>query len=408
MAMVIGTNVLALSAQRHLDKAQADASVAMERLSSGRRINSAMDDAAGLTISHSLDSKITSLGVAVRNGNDAIALTKVAEGALEEVSSMLVRMRELATQSLNGTYTNTDRSALEAEWDALSSEITRISSATQFNGISVLGSTSTLNYQLGSSSGDTVSMSTKNIASTNIGTITDLTTTVAGASSTSGSVTSNSIFTDPGTGAFRLFDASETIKFGISVDGGASVQIDLTMSELDYYDSSAGGINFFDLVTDLNSRLSGVTVSWERIGVGEGALKFTSDSTGSGSSITLSDIDFGSGTSKLKLASISSLSTASISTSGSASSALSVLDDAQTIVDGYRSNLGATSNRIDHTIRNLMSRIEHQSAARSGIQDADYAVELADLAKSQVLQQAGTAMLSQANASLQNVLSLLK
>lgn len=273
MSMVINTNVASLASQRHLASSRADMEQAMERLSSGKRINSAMDDAAGLSISHSLTSRIASLNQAVRNGNDGVALVSVAEGALEEISSMLSRMKELSTQAVNGTYNDdTDRAALNTEFGALSSQIDDIASQTKFNGISVIGgSASTISFQLGAASGETI----------------DLTTEVMSASS---------------------------------------------------------------------------------IGI----------------------------------------SSAAISTSSGATSALALIDAAISTVDGYRSDLGAVANRLDHAVNNLMSRVEHQSAALSRIQDADYAVESANLAKAQVLQQAGTAMLSQANASTQNVLSLLK
>jgi flagellin len=262
---------------------------AMERLSSGKRINSAMDDAAGLTIAHSLDSKIAGLNQAVRNANDGIALVNLAEGAMEEVSSMLTRMKELATQAINGTYTDTDRDAIDAEYQALADEITRISDNTEFNGVSVIGAASgtTVDFQLGDTSTDKITVTLDNI------------------------------------------DAKELL-LDSTIAGSANV----------HASAAAAG---------------------------------------------------------------SDLQTAS-----HAAESLVKIDNAIAIVDSYRSTLGAVANRMEHAASNLMSRVEHQSAARSRIQDADYAVESANLAKAQVLQQAGTAMLSQANASTQNVLSLLK
>ena len=276
-SMVINTNVASLTAQRHLAASRADMEQAMERLSSGKRINSAMDDAAGLTIAHSLDSKIASLSQAVRNANDGIALVNLAEGALDEVSVMLTRMKELATQAANGTYTATDLDALDLEYQALEAGIDDIIEKTDFNGTSLLNSDGgTIDFQVGDTDSDTVR---------------------------------------------------------------------LTLSDMDIDALGADG---------------------------------------------------------------SELDSTSLQSATNAGTALGVLDLAIAEVDTFRATLGSVANRIEHAANNLMSRVEHQSAARSRIQDADYAVESANLAKAQVLQQAGTAMLAQANASTANILSLLK
>ena len=282
MSMVINTNISSLTAQRHLVESRMEMEQAMERLSSGKRINSAMDDAAGLTIAHTLDSKITSLSQAVRNANDGIAMLNLAEGAMDEISSMLTRMKELATQSINGTYqSSNDRSNMNLEYQQLADEITRISTQTVFNGISLMATSGSVKFQLGDSSSDTITVSLSGMKATHL-------------------------------------------------------SIDNTVT--------AGAAN---------------------------------TSTG-------------------------------IETATKAGTALSAIDTAITSVDTYRAKFGAAANRMEHAASNLMSRIEHQSAARSRIQDADYAVESANLARAQVLQQAGTAMLAQANASSQNILSLLK
>jgi len=162
MSLVINTNIPSMTAQRHLATSRADMEQAMERLSSGKRINSAMEDAAGLTIAHSLDTKIVSLQQAARNANDAISLIHLGEGAMDAVSSMLVRMRELATQAMNGTYSDwTDRANLDAEFSELTEEITRISNNTYFNGISVIGKTDDVAFQIGHSASDSIVLSTE-------------------------------------------------------------------------------------------------------------------------------------------------------------------------------------------------------------------------------------------------------
>jgi len=278
MSMVLNTNVASLTAQRHLSNSRAEMEQAMERLSSGKRINSAMDDAAGLTIAHSLDSKIASLTQATRNANDGIAMINLAEGALDEVSEMLSRMRSLAVQAANGTYIAGDRTNLDTEFDQLATEITRISDNTTFNEVSVIGGSNTLVVQIGHSATDYLQVTTADMSAATMGTT----------------------------------------------------------------------------------------------------------------------------------ASVTSLSTAGVDTVTNALLALGSIDGAISTVDTYRAKLGAYANRLEHSAANLLSRIEHQSSARSRIQDADYAVESAALAKAQVLQQAGTAMLAQANASTANVLSLLK
>jgi flagellin len=283
--MVINSNIPSITAQRHLANSRADMEQAMERLSSGKRINSAMDDAAGLTIAHSLDAKVTSLNQAARNANDGISLINLAEGALDQVSKMLTRMRELAIQSINGTYSDTDTDNLHSEYLALSNEITRIATNTKFNGVSVIGASATITFQVGHSSSDTIALTTSSMKS----------------------------------------------------DALAS--------------ASASGFHLDDTA-------------------------------------------------------ISSVGTTT--TVNSARGSLSFIDNAINEVDDYRSSLGAVGNRLEHSAANLYTRVEHQMAARSRIEDADYAVEAANLARAQILQQAGTAMLSQANATGVTILSLLK
>src|SRR6056300_1595899 len=163
--MVINSNIPSITAQRHLANSRADMEQAMERLSSGKRINSAMDDAAGLTIAHSLDSKVTSLNQAARNANDGVSLINLAEGALDQVSAMLTRMRSLAVQSLNGTYSDDDRDNLHLEFQALNDEITRIANNTKFNGVQVIGASANITFQVGHTSSDTIALVTEKMQS---------------------------------------------------------------------------------------------------------------------------------------------------------------------------------------------------------------------------------------------------
>jgi flagellin len=415
---------------------------AMERLSSGKRINSAMDDAAGLSISHSLDSKITGLNQAVRNANDGVAMVNLAEGAMEEISSMLTRMNELATQASNGTYNSDDLTNLQLEFQALSDEITRVSEATDFNGVALLNSTATKALQVGDSSGDTISVTFQQTSSTQIGatttSVTQVTTpasvtdTLAATAATTGATPNHaSAAVDIGTSAqvdvsqLTVADATaavastaanaahdgETVVFQIDVNGTTYEQEWIAGA------SDAVGVEatLYSLATQINNDQGGtftaITLNEAgTAGATHDTLKITakndtnSYSVGPVKIVTRAEVAEVTAT----VNTTTHLSDADISTTSGASAALATISQAMQDVDSYRSDLGAVANRLEHASANLMSRVEHQSAARSRIEDADYAVESANLAKAQVLQQAGTAMLSQANASTQNVLSLLK
>lgn len=396
MTMVINTNVASMASQRHLAASRLDMEQAMERLSSGKRINSAMDDAAGLTIAHSLDSKIAGLNQAIRNTNDGIALVNVAEGALEEVSSILTRMKELSTQAINGTYTATDRDAMDLELQALTSEITRISEQTKFNGVSVLNSTTALTFQIGDTSSDTISVTPQRMGAAYLG-ITNLGETTYA-------------MTDNGD------DTHTTAVIAAAIT--ATDQIRIRVGDHTFVQSGATGADeaaIHDAALDaLAAQINAV------FGAGTATVSADSESTAGSidgdATLTIdADVD-ADGTANFSVSgldvyarsSAGNISSMDLQNATNAGIALTVIGEAIADVDGYRSTLGAVANRMEHASSNLMSRVEHQAAARSRIQDADYAVESANLAKAQVLQQAGTAMLSQANASTQNVLSLLK
>lgn len=396
MSMVINTNVASLASQRHLASSRAEMEQAMERLSSGKRINSAMDDAAGLTISHSLDSKIAGLNQAVRNANDGIALVNLAEGAMEEISAMLTRMKELSTQAINGTYTATDRDAMDLEFQALTSEVTRISEQTKFNGVSVLNSTTALSFQIGDASSDTISITPQRMGASYLG-ITNL-------GETTYAMTDNNDQTYTTAVISTAIEATDQIR--IRVGDHTFVQSGATgADEAEIHDAALDA-----LAAQINAVFGAgtATVSADTESIagsvdGDATLTIDTDVDGDGTeNFTVSGLDV------YARSSSGNISSMDLQDATNAGAALTVIGEAIADVDGYRSTLGAVANRMEHASSNLMSRVEHQSAARSRIQDADYAVESANLAKAQVLQQAGTAMLSQANASTQNVLSLLK
>ena len=270
----VNTNVSSLNAQRNLSQSGSDLATSMERLSSGMRINSAKDDAAGLQISNRLTSQINGLGVAQRNANDGISMAQTAEGALNETTNILQRMRELALQSANGSNSDDDRASLQKEVVALQTEITRISDTTSFGGQKLLDGTL-----------------------------------------------------------------------------GASGQVDFQV-----------GSNANEII-----------------------------------SFTLDDID----------ATALSVDGSTVATAADAQTAIGAIDAAIKIVDDKRADLGAVQNRFDHTISNLANIQENVSASRSRIQDTDFATETAEMTKNQILQQAGTSILSQANQLPQAALSLL-
>jgi len=280
MSLVVNTNVASMNAQRSLMHSSRELQSAMERLSSGKKINSAADDAAGFAIAESMTAQIRGLSMAAKNANDGLSLLKVVENATNDVTDMLQRIRELAVQAKSGTNSSSDIANLQLEAEALMDEITRVSENTTFNGVAYLGSEAgAVSIQVGYNDGDTISITTNSVSAISLSLVTD--------ADTDG-----------------VNDAGE------------------------YLD-----------ITD--------------------------------------------------------------------TTALDTISDAIDQVAGYKAAWGAGQNRLEYTVSNLMNVVEFTTAARSRIQDADFAVEAARLAKSQVLQQTGTAMLAQANASPQLAISLL-
>ena len=382
MSMVIGTNVASLSAQRHLATSRAEMETSMERLSSGKRINSAMDDAAGLAIANKLGAKVTGLNQAVRNANDGISLIQTAEGALEEVSNILNRMKELAVQASNGTYATADLAAMNTEFVALATEITRISDETDFNGTVVTGATSTVQFQVGdsNSSTDQVSVVLQDMAATAIG----------GGAKTITTLAVHARGTVAASGAAEV--STQTLGTAVA-DGGT---LELTLEGTTYYqDFDTSAANTMTLMAAKINENSAVTAA------GTSATVITITGAANNDAIE-------QGVLTVTASASTKLDASTLTTVALANSSITSVDAALATVDSYRSVLGAASNTLNHSVNNLMNRSENQAAAQSRIEDTDYAVESANLAKSQVLQQAGTAMLAQANASGQSVLSLLK
>jgi len=386
MPQIINTNIASLNAQRNLNATQADANTALERLSSGLRINSAKDDAAGLAISERFQSQITGLNMAQRNSNDGISLAQTAEGALDEITANFQRIRELAVQSANASNSPSDREALNAEVQQRIEEINRIAGQTSFNGLKVLdGSLLTQTFQVGANAGDTISVSGFDARGSELGSVIGQTTDL--------------LLEDNGTDSLAdIFAAGGTADFTINLtdQDGAVTTVNIT-----------GARSLQDILGQVNAQTptTGISVNMNRtndelifssqFGVDyevdvtvDGGTTQTVDPDPATDTVTVNDID--------------------ISTQDGADLAMIAADFAIDSINGIRAELGAVQNRFESTIANLSTTSENLSASNSRIRDADFAAESAELARTQVLQQAGLSVLSQANAQPQQVLQLLQ
>ena len=315
MASSINTNNAALNAQRNLSASQMSLSTSMQRLSSGLRINSAKDDAAGLAIAERMNSQIKGMNVAVRNANDGISYSQTAEGSLSKIGDNLQRMRELAVQSRNATNSTGDRANLQKEFSQLQAEIDRTIGGSKFNGSSLFsGADATLSFQVG-----------------------------AGTDSTD-----------------RIDVAAPQL------GGGASATASSALADL-----NDGSVTSADVKKLMATLVAGTTA---------GGTAITGITIGGDSTVTTTNID----------------------------DAINLIDKALTVVNDKRAEFGAVQNRFEAVISNLQVNVENTSAARGRIMDADFATETANLSRSQILQQAGTAMIAQANQLPQSVLSLLR
>ncbi|MBA1146970.1 flagellin [Ectothiorhodospiraceae bacterium WFHF3C12] len=463
MPQVINTNIASLNAQRNLNRSQDQLQTSLERLSTGLRINSAKDDAAGLAISERFTSQIKGLEQATRNANDGISFAQTAEGALGEIGNALQRIRELSVQSANDTNSASDREALNNEVSALVSEVNRIAQSTQFNGQNVLdGSLEDLVFQVGANRNQTISVDGVDARGAELGAAFDTgdAVTASGVASITGSgaLTINGVGVDISDAASLTDSAnvdSSTISGIVSAINAKSADTGVTATQASTTETTISSLATG--TTDVT--INGVTVSFDstssadataiadrlnefssQTGVsasadGTGTLVLTEGNGGSidvssdgggiiggaeeyfagielatdvGESINVAGGDAGA----LGLGSItatdSALNGVSVQTREDATATLRTVDFALDQVNGLRAELGAVQSRFESTIANLSTTSENLSAARSRIRDADFAAETASLTKAQILQQAGTSVLSQANSIPQNVLSLLQ
>ena len=393
MASVINTNVASLNAQRNLVNRQNALSTSIQRLSSGLRINSAKDDAAGLAISERFSSQIRGLNQAARNANDAISMTQTAEGAMATISDGLQRIRELSVQSANATNSTTDREAMQKEVSALVSEIGRIASSTEFNGTKLLdGSFSGQQMQIGANAGQTIGInSIMNAKTDSLGKATFQTATIDKAGIAAGTV-SNSKY------GYVEKAAQDITLNGVTISVGKMEASDPEAYATDAEAKAAGDKAYgAHLAAAINAKTSETNVIAEA--QDDGSIKLTQIV---GSEKITGGIKTGSESTVEK-----KVSDFDISTFGGAQMAMQIADKALEEVNNARADMGAIQNRFSSVIANLQSSTENLSASQSRIRDTDYASETAKLTRGQILQQAGTAMLAQANSLPNSVLSLL-
>jgi flagellin len=399
MPQTINTNVVSLTAQRNLNASQSSLATSMQRLSSGLRVNSAKDDAAGLAIAERMNTQVRGLNVAARNANDGISLAQVAEGALGKVGDMLQRMRELAVQSANATNSPADRKALQAEVSQLRDEINRVAKQTSFNGTKLLdGSFAAATFQIGANSGESITVASLTDASAE-----GLSKVVYGAAS-EGDLSAGAI-----TNLAEITDGSLLI----NVDG-----VDYTLSDLSV--ARSGEERLGQVVEAINRRTAdtGVAAFLSEEADGEFTIEFRSsrlDADGSAVAVTLAGFDAATTglTTAATIANDDTTSSAgidelSIETVEDAWLALKQVDDALNQINEARATLGAVQSRFENAVSNIQIQAENTAAARGRIMDADFAAETANLSRAQILQQAGTAMVAQANQLPQQVLSLLQ
>ena len=408
MSIVVNTNIGSLNAQRSLAESSRELATAMERLSSGKKINSAADDAAGFAIAERMTAQVRGLNVATKNANDGLAMLATIENATNDVTDMLQRVRELAVQASNDTNSSTDRGYLQKEVDSLLNEINRVASQTVYNNKVVLDGSLSGQLQVGTDMGQNISFAIKSIDTDSLG----LTGSAAVAAVDTFAYAALDTAIEAITAGAKTVDfafAGSTLSFAIEDSGNTAgkisktADIDTVVADIKNHGSYASAN--FTVASD------GTDLVFTANSVGENATRATYTVTGASAvnatqtTAGVADTWFDDGTTTATLESISVLD---ISTQIGASYSIATIDGALETVSGIRGSLGTLQNRLAYSVSNLMKVTEYTIGARSRIQDADFAAETARLAKAQVLQQAGASMLSQANASTDVVLQVLR
>ncbi|UTV27038.1 flagellin [Photobacterium atrarenae] len=381
MAVTVNTNVSAMTAQRYLGKATSDLSTSMERLSTGSKINSAKDDAAGLQISNRLVAQTRGLNVAMRNANDGISIAQTAEGAMQESTSILQRMRDLSLQSANGANSDDDRVAIQEEVSALQDELNRIAETTAFGGRKLLNGTfGEAAFQIGADSGEAIIMGIDSVR--------------ADYEKMGGSLMQS---TTPIQADAKL-SADTPVQFSITDSLGNVTNVDVTLVE---------GDDIEEIATRINGQNDKLNASVDEKGQlqifsGDGTVAMTSGS------VVMNNEDGTQTTMAMGAAQDVTVASVDVETVGGAQHAVPIIDAALKYIDSQRADLGAKQNRLGHTINNLANVSENVSASNSRIRDTDFAKETTEMTKSQILQQASTSILAQAKQVPQAAMSLLQ
>ncbi|KOE03578.1 flagellin [Vibrio parahaemolyticus] len=376
MAITVNTNVAALVAQRHLTSATDMLNQSMERLSSGKRINSAKDDAAGLQISNRLQSQMRGLDVAVRNANDGISIMQTAEGAMNEVTNIMQRMRDLSLQSANGSNSQAERTALQEEVTALNDELNRIAETTSFGGRKLLNGTfGKSSFQIGAASGEAVQIELKSMRTDGLD--------MGGFSYVAQGCADSD---------WQVKENANDLTMSFTNRSGETEKIQI---------NAKAGDDIEELATYINGQTDKVTASVNE----KGQLQIFMAGEETAGTISFSgDLASELG---MSLKGYDAVNNLNITTVGGAQQAVAVLDTAMKFVDSQRAELGAYQNRFNHAINNLDNIHENLAASNSRIQDTDYAKETTQMVKQQILQQVSTTILAQAKQAPNLALTLL-
>lgn len=400
--MRIQNNVSSLNAWRNLTSTDGNMSKSLERLSSGYRINRAADDAAGLAISERMRGQIRGMNQAIKNSQDGISLTQTAEGGLNEVHTILQRMRELAVQAANGTNTGADRNQVQSEMDQLASEVTRITNTTRYNSKDLLngamqataagagGGTGQLTFQIGALANQTISFSVQAMDAKTLGIARDLR-EVSDNNNVMNTVSMSGAGVATGTYSVTVQYNSATNNYDVGVRDSAGAQVGATAAGVaaGSKQSFGTGPDTLDITLDQYLPTAAATATYSAsVEVNRATAAQFNAGAKQADAITVGALD--------------------VTTESNATAAITAIDTAINTVSAQRSQLGSIQNRLEHTINNLSVVSENLVASESRIRDVDMASEMANFTKQQILMQAGTAMLAQANAKNQAVLSLLQ
>jgi len=376
MAVNVNTNVSAMTAQRYLNNANSAQQTSMERLASGSKINSAKDDAAGLQISNRLNVQSRGLNVAVRNANDGISIAQTAEGAMNETTNILQRMRDLSLQSSNGSNSKAERVAIQEEVTALNDELNRIAETTSFGGNKLLNGTyGTQSFQIGADNGEAVMLNLKDMRSDNA--------QMGGKSYQ----TENAKDKD-----WNVQAGSNDLKLSFTDNFGQAQEIDI---------SAKAGDDIEELATYINGQQDSVKASVTE----DGKLQMFA-----GNNKVSGDVSFSGGLAGelgIQASKEVTVDTIDVTSVGGAQESVAIIDAALKYVDSHRAELGAFQNRFDHAISNLDNINENVNASKSRIKDTDFAKETTQMTKSQILSQASSSILAQAKQAPNSALSLL-